>query len=315
MSNAVLKSAGLDSPFLREVTAGLRRRPKSISPKWFYDQRGSELFEQITRQPEYYPTRTEIELLASITDQLRMALDDRRALIEYGSGSSRKTRLLLRALPQLDLYLPMDVSAEYLRGAADGVDKQFPGLQVRPIIGDFNAPIRIPAEAQALAKLGFFPGSTIGNLEPAKAGEFLRLRRAELGEGGKLLIGVDLRKPVDVLLAAYDDAAGVTAEFNRNLLERINCELGADFDPQRFEHQARWDDDHGRIEMHLVSQGAQSVSVAGQKYHFADGESIHSENSHKYRVGEFKVLARASGWEVDQLWTDSQQWFGVFLLS
>ena len=314
MSNAVLKSAGVDQVFLSEVIAGLSNAPKALSPKWFYDQRGSQLFEQITQQPEYYPTRTEIELLASISAELGDQLSDREALIEYGSGSSRKTRLLLRALPQLQQYLPMDVSAEFLRGAADGLSKQFPKLHVRPVVGDFNSTVKLPATVQSMTRLGFFPGSTIGNLPPSAACSFLRLRREELGRGGKLLIGVDLRKPVEVLLAAYDDSAGVTAAFNRNLLLRINRELGGDFDPDRFDHQARWNDDHGRIEMHLVSRGLQRVRIDNHYFEFADGESIHSENSHKYRLGEFKLLARVSGWEVVSQWTDPQQWFAIFLL-
>lgn len=314
MNNAVLKSAGVNQVFLSEVVAGLGRMPKALSPKWFYDHRGSQLFEQITHLPEYYPTRTEIDLLEHIVASLSEALADRRVLIEYGSGSSRKTRLLLRAMPELTHYVPMDVSAEFLRGAADGLSKQFPNVQVRPLVGDFNVALKIPPELRELSSLGFFPGSTIGNLTPAKASEFLRLRRGELGEGGELLIGVDLRKPTDVLLAAYDDSAGVTAAFNRNLLTRINEELGADFDPERFDHQARWNDEYGRVEMHLVSRGAQTVRVGEHRFEFADGESIHSENSHKYRIGEFKLLARASGWDVRQLWTDDKQWFGVFLL-
>ncbi len=314
MNNAVLRSAGVNQTFLGEVVAGLGQTPKALSPKWLYDHEGSKLFEQITHLPEYYPTRTEIDLLAHIVPSLSEALADRRLLIEYGSGSSRKTRLLLGAMPNLEHYVPMDVSGEFLRGVADGLSKQFPNVQVRPLVGDFNVSLKIPAELREQSSLGFFPGSTIGNLTPAKASEFLRLRRDELGEGGELLVGVDLRKPVDVLLAAYDDSAGVTAAFNRNLLTRINRELGGDFDLQRFAHEARWNDDFGRIEMHLVSRGEQTVRIAEHCFEFADGESIHSENSHKYRIGEFKLLARASRWDVRQLWTDDKQWFGVFLL-
>lgn len=314
MSNAGLTNAGTNPTFLGEVVAGLKKAQKALSPKWFYDHEGSKLFEQITHQPEYYPTRTEIDLLDHIVPSLSWALADRRVLIEYGSGSSRKTRLLLRAMPKLEHYVPMDVSGEFLRGVAEGLSKQFPNVQVRPLVGDFNVALKIPAELREQSSLGFFPGSTIGNLTPAKASEFLRLRRDELGEGGELLVGVDLRKPVDILLAAYDDSAGVTAAFNRNLLTRINAELGGDFDLQRFDHEARWNDDYGRIEMHLVSRGEQTVRIGEHCFEFADGESIHSENSHKYRIGEFKLLARASGWEVRQLWTDDKQWFGVFLL-
>ena len=309
-------TAGPEEDFRNHVLDGLAQRPKRLSPKWFYDTRGSELFEQITQLPEYYPTRVEIELLEGLAQSTTEAEEWRRAeaLIEYGSGSSRKTDLLLRCLPRLQQYLPIDVAEEFLQQSAAQLAERHPELQVRPLVGDFSTPLRLPLTTECRSRLGFFPGSTIGNLGPRGAFEFLRLRREELGPRGGLLVGVDLKKDIPTLLAAYDDAQGVTAQFNLNMLVRINRELGADFDLAGFRHQARWNDDHGRIEMHLVSACVQQVIVAGQPFAFSAGESIHTENCYKHSPAEFRLLARASGWEPRRSWIDPDQRYGLFLL-
>jgi dimethylhistidine N-methyltransferase len=308
---------GSTHEFLQHVLAGLAQRPKRLSPKWFYDTRGSELFEQITELPEYYLTRVETGLLQDLAESTAEAEEWRRSeiLVEYGSGSSRKTDLLLRCLPKLQYYVPIDVAGEFLRDSAASLAARHAGLQVRPLVGDFSQPLRLPVANDSRPRLGFFPGSTIGNLEPRAAFEFLRLRREELGPRGRLLIGVDLKKDPQTMLAAYDDAAGVTAQFNQNVLLRINRELGADFDLAEFEHAARWNEDHGRIEMHLVSRGEQRVRLAGQVFQFAAGESIHTENCCKYSTSEFRLLARASGWEPRRCWSDPQQRYALFLLT
>ncbi len=309
-------TAGPEEEFRNHVLDGLTQRPKRLSPKWFYDTRGSELFEQITHLPEYYPTRVEIELLEALAQSGTEAEEWRRAeaLIEYGSGSSRKTDLLLRCLPRLQQYVPIDVAEEFLQQSAARLAARHPDLQVRPLVGDFSAPLRLPLSTECRSRLGFFPGSTIGNLGPRGAFEFLRLRRDELGPRGGLLVGVDLKKDIPTLLAAYDDAEGVTAQFNLNMLVRINRELGADFDLAGFRHEARWNDDHGRIEMHLVSDGVQQVRVAGQQFEFSSGESIHTENCYKHSPSEFRLLARASGWEPRRSWIDPAWRYGLFLL-
>lgn len=303
--------------FLQHVLAGLAQRPKRLSPKWFYDTRGSELFEQITELPEYYLTRVETGLLQDLAESSAEAEEWRRSeiLVEYGSGSSRKTDLLLRCLPKIQCYVPIDVADAFLRDSAAGLAARHPELQVRPLVGDFGRSLRLPLPNDSRARLGFFPGSTIGNLEPRAAFEFLRLRRDELGPRGRLLIGVDLKKDRSTLLSAYDDSAGITAQFNQNILVRINRELGADFDLASFEHAARWNEDHGRIEMHLVSRIEQRVTLAGHAFAFAAGESIHTENCCKYSPSEFRLLARASGWEPRRNWSDPQQSYALFLLT
>ncbi|MEZ5440314.1 MAG: L-histidine N(alpha)-methyltransferase [Lysobacterales bacterium] len=303
--------------FLQHVLDGLGQRPRRLSPMWFYDTRGSELFEQITELPEYYLTRVETGLLEQLADAVPELEPWRLAevLIEYGSGSSRKTDLLLRCLPRLRSYVPIDVADEFLRDAAAALAARHPRLQVQPLVGDFSQLQRLPVSAEVRNRLGFFPGSTIGNLSPQQAHHFLRLRREELGDKGRLIVGVDLKKDVDVLLPAYDDAAGVTAAFNLNLLQRMNRELGADFVLAQWAHLACWNDDHGRVEMHLRSTQAQRVQIAGRCFDFAEGETIHTENSHKYQLSEFRLLARAAGWEPRRCWTDDQQRFALFLLS
>ncbi len=303
-----------DTEFAREVLAGLRQKQKALSPKWLYDQRGSELFEDITSVPEYYPTRTE----DGIFDTVLPALSERfsgAAVAEFGSGSSRKSVRLIEAISP-SVYIPIDIAATFLEEAAEGLRARFPQLKVVPQAADFTKATALPTVfTQASSRLGFFPGSTIGNFDTGGAEEFLRESLQTLGTGAAFLVGADLVKDEDVLRAAYDDAGGVTAAFNLNLLTRINRELGADFDLMHFRHEARWNAGRERIEMHIVSALPQTVTVAGERIAFAEGETIHTENSHKYTVDGFEALAGRAGWRLDRMWTDKSDWFGVFLLT
>jgi dimethylhistidine N-methyltransferase len=302
------------SPFAMDVLAGLRQQPKSLPCRYFYDARGSELFEQITQLPEYYPTKAEIALLEAHAAEMAALAGPGCCLIEFGSGSSRKTDILLRALPGLAAYVPIDISEAALAGAVARLAKQFPQLRVAPIHGDFTARLKLPASLRPAKRLGFFPGSTIGNFEPAEATAFLRRARALLGSNSGFIVGADLKKDVATLIRAYDDSAGVTAAFNINLLARINRELGADFDGAHFAHLAVYNEEAGRIEMHLRSRRHQDVTVAGQRFRFRQGETIHTENSHKYSVEEFQALASGAGWEAKRVWTGQQRLFSVHYL-
>ncbi len=303
--------SSLDS-FARDVAAGLSRQPKTLSCQYFYDARGSELFEEITRLPEYYPTVVETGILRVCTPNIaRSVAAEATVLVEFGSGSSAKTEILLEALPRIACYIPIDVSSSALEAAAHRLAARFPRLDVRPVVGDFTRPIAIPADVDGLAKIGFFPGSTIGNFAPDEATRLLAAFRSTLAPKGRLLIGADLKKDPAVLIPAYDDGAGVTAAFNLNLLARINRELGGTFDLSRFRHVARYDAGKGRIEMHLESLCDQVVTVANQSYRFRAGETIHTENSHKFTIDEFHVLARHAGWKARQVWTDERAYFSV----
>lgn len=307
----------LDAPplsFLDDVRAGLSKPQKALSPKYFYDEAGSALFEAITRLPEYYPTRTEIGILDACGPEIAALLPAHAALVEFGSGSTVKLRRLLRHLDTLAAYVPVDVSGEFLRGQAEVLRGDFPDLRVEPVVADFTRDFDLPASLDGLPRAGFFPGSTIGNFEPQAAAALLRHVAATFGAGARLIVGVDLVKDKAVLDAAYDDAAGVTAAFNLNLLTRINREIGADFDLDAFAHQAFFDPDHSRIEMHLVSRRAQTVTVAGIPIAFASGETIHTENSYKYTVESFRALARSAGWEGRAVWTDPDRLFSVHAL-
>lgn len=302
----------MNDAFRVDVLAGLHARPRAIPARWFYDRRGSELFEAITRLPEYYPTRAETAVLAAIGPELAALTGGGRAVIEFGSGSSLKTPLLLRAI-EPSAYVPIDISGEFLREAAAGLATAFPALPVLPVEADFTRPIRLPDRVAAAAKLGFFPGSTIGNLAPAEAVDLLRGMRETLGLGGQLLIGMDRIKDRDVLLAAYDDAAGVTAAFNRNLLQRINTELTGTIPVDAFMHQARWNDGAARVEMHLVADRDLAFEVAGERFTISEGETIHTENSHKYGARDARLLLRAGGWTPLWEWADPDARFAVFL--
>ena len=300
--------------FLSEVWAGLARRPKTLSPKWLYDETGSELYERITRLPEYYPTRTEIAILEARATEIADAVGPRALVIEPGAGSGRKTEILLAALHRPAAYVPLDIAAGALAGAAARIAARFPSLPVRPVVADFTGPVAIPAaDLSPARRLAFFPGSTIGNLDPPDAVAFLRTLAADAGPGGALLIGVDHPKEPDTLVRAYDDAAGVTAAFDLNLLVRINRELSGDFRPDRFRHESRFDADLSRVEMHLVSRVAQRVRVAGRAFTFERGESLHTESAYKWEARRFDALAAIAGWRPDRAWSDERAWYSVRL--
>ena len=303
---------GADIAFRRDVLEGLAQSPKAIPARWFYDFAGSQLFEEITRLPEYYPTRTEIALLETHGREMAALAGLGRVVVEFGSGSSTKTPLLLaEAAPAA--YVPIDISGEFLRQSAEELGARFAALPVVPIEADFMTPIALPKRFAGQPALGFFPGSTIGNLVPSTAVDCLRAMRETLGGEGRLLIGFDRVKAIATLVAAYDDAAGVTARFNLNLLHRINRELGGDIPVEAFAHEVRWNAQWNRIEMHLRARGAVSFSVNGERFALAEGETIHTENSHKYTPEAARLLLLAAGWEVLHGWTDPGDAFLVVL--
>jgi len=298
--------------FLDDVLTGLARPQKTLPSKYFYDARGCELFEQICELPEYYPTRTELAIMREHAGAMAKFLGPDCQLIEFGSGSSRKTRILIEQL-QPPLYVPIDIAGGALRAAAAGLAQLFPWLNIIGVCADYTKPLTLPefVGVPIRRKAVYFPGSTIGNFTPHEAIEFLQLARRMVGPGGALLVGVDLKKDKQVLDAAYDDAAGVTAAFNLNLLARINRELGGDFQLRRFCHKAFYDEDKGRIEMHLESLAAQLVRVGGERLRFSQGETIHTEISCKYSVEEFRAVAHRAGFEPDQTWIDAANLFSV----
>ncbi|ACK51947.1 methyltransferase [Methylocella silvestris BL2] len=299
------------SPIAQIVLDGLSRPQKSLPSFLFYDARGSDLFEEITRLPEYYPTRTEAAILAEAAPAIAAHTPPGAVLVEYGSGSSRKTEILLDALPNLAAYAPIDVSQSALAEASARLGRRFPTLRVIPTLGDFSAPLILPASLSRRPRTGFFPGSTIGNFAPADAAALLTHMAQGLGDGGRLIIGVDLLKDVSILIPAYDDAAGVTAAFNLNILARLNRELGADFDLQSFRHEARFYAAESRIEMHLVSRRRQKIGLLGCLFPLEAGESIHTENSYKYSIAQFQALAELAGWSCRRVWTDDGDLFSV----
>jgi dimethylhistidine N-methyltransferase len=301
------------SAFAADVIDGLSQGAKRLPPKHFYDAAGSELFEQITRLPEYYPTRTELGILRERGGEICSMIGHGAALVEFGAGSTTKVRLLLERC-KFAAYVPVDISGDFLNAQAHALRKDFPALKVFPVTADFTAPFALPPAAKAMAKVGFFPGSTIGNFEPDEARDFLRSARAILGEGAQMIVGVDLEKDERVLHAAYDDAAGVTARFNLNVLVRINDELGGNFDLSAFTHRAVYNRARHRIEMHLVSRKAQTVRILGRSFAFRAGESIHTESSYKYSLERFTSLARDSGWKPKASWTDAKRMFSVHAL-
>lgn len=301
--------------FARDVVAGLTAPRKTLRPKYFYDEEGSRLFEEITRVPEYYPTRTEIGILEEKGREIAQLIPGGGALVEFGAGSSVKIRVVLDALDKLAVYVPVDISGDFLAGQAEVLQEDFPKLKVRPVAADFTKPFELPPEARNRPRIGFFPGSTIGNFDPPEAESFLRHASRILGPGARMIVGVDLVKNRDVLRAAYNDADGVTAAFNLNLLRRINRELGGNFDLDGFEHRAVFNEDKSRIEMHLVSNGRQRVSVCGEKIDFAPGETIHTECSYKYTIASFGDLAARAGWTRVESWTDKRDYFSVHVLA
>jgi len=301
--------------FLEQVLRGLSLRQKELPSRFFYDSHGSELFEQITALPEYYLTRAEVRLLESRAGAIRKLVPSGVDVVEFGSGSSRKTELLLSFLDKPRSYIPIEISASALYPAAERIQQKFPGLRVFPILGGFHDldKIRLPATGHAC--LGFFPGSTIGNLTPHQAVALLRAAKYLLGSDALFLIGADLQKPFDILLPAYNDAEGVTAAFNLNILARINRELGAGFDLSQFQHEAIYNEAENRIEMHLRSLIRQRVPIAGRSIAFKAGETIHTENSYKYTVAGFQRLAGEAGWTPSKSWTYDDGLFSLHLLA
>jgi dimethylhistidine N-methyltransferase len=300
--------------FAVAVLAGLARPPRSIPCRFFYDAVGSALFEAITGLDEYYPTRVETELLIAHGAEIANLAGGGRVLVEFGSGSSRKTSLLIQALGWVRAYVPIDIAAESLGEAAEWLRQQHTDLLIAPLIADFTRADALPAVARRGSRLGFFSGSTIGNLTHVEAAAFLANAARLLGPDSVFLLGVDLRKSPEILLPAYNDAAGITAAFNLNLLARINRELGGDFDLARFAHEAVYVEGAGRIEMRLVSLADQTVRVGARDFAFAAGERIHTENSHKYSVEQFQTLAAGAGWVPVKAWTDKDQLFSLHYL-
>lgn len=304
-------SASVNADLLADALSGLQSEPKRLSPKWFYDTYGSELFEQITNLPEYYPTRTEAAILKTQAQRLAGLVPDGGALIELGSGASVKTRTLLDAGGHFGAYVPIDIAADFLMHTSQDLGDRYPDLSIHPVVGDFTGQVDLPPNLADLPKVGFFPGSTIGNLEPSDAVALLS-RARKWPNVQAFILGADLVKSEAELIAAYDDTSGVTAAFNLNILARLNCEADGHFDLSTFRHAARWIEN--RIEMHLVSDKAQTVALAGHIIHFAEGESIHTESCRKYTAGSLTELAAQSGWHLADRLTDGEGRYMVAVL-
>ena len=302
------------TPFAADVLKGLRSTPKTIPPKYFYDAEGCALFERITELPDYYLTRCELGILRDNAAAIARLIPAGAALVEFGSGSSRKTRILLEAVPSIAAYVPVDICGAMLQQEAAELRKEFPQLAISPLDADFTKPFDLPAGTPE-PRVGFFPGSTIGNFEPHEATTFLRHAAKILGPRAILIVGVDLVKTPEIINAAYNDAAGITKAFNLNLLVRINRELDGEFKLESFEHHAFYNRERNRIEMHLASSKRQKVKVAGETIDFRAGETIHTENSYKYSADSFCALARGSGWAPLAAWTDPDRYFCVQALT
>jgi dimethylhistidine N-methyltransferase len=315
MLDLVESKLSQDEAFRADVLAGLSQRQKTLPSRWLYDQRGSELFEEITRLDEYYLTRTETAILRLHAEEMAALCGEGAVLLEYGAGAAIKSEILIDALRTPRMYAPIDIAADFLAETVERFRDRFPDLPTRPIITDFTSDFDIPADVPARPRAAFFPGSTLGNLLPPDAVALLRRMREHVGSSGKAIIGVDLRKDIQTLIAAYDDKQGVTAEFNLNLLVRINSKLDGDFALDAFAHQARWNERESAIEMHIASRKAQVVSVADRSFAFAEGETIHTETCRKFDVAGFAHSAQRSGWRVDKLWSDPAKLFAVFGLS
>jgi len=298
---------------ISEVLEGLAATPKVLPPKLFYDDHGAQLFERICELPEYYLTRTEIAILERHAAEIAALIDDGSCLLELGSGAGVKVRLLLEHLRPA-MYVPIDISRRQLRSSAQALAADYDWLEVHPVCADYCQPLELDFFPEDARRLVFFPGSTLGNFDPHEAGVFLENIRALVGEGGSLLISIDLKKEVKRIEAAYDDAAGVTAAFNLNILARLQRDLDAEVNPNGFRHQAFYNCEAGRVEMHLISRRPQSVVVDGQEFRLDEGETIHTENSYKYSIEEFQDLARRAGYRAPRVWTDPETLFSVHLL-
>jgi len=297
---------------LAEIQAGLGQQQKSISPKYFYDDAGSKLFDAICELPEYYPTKTELGIMHDNIAELVALVGPQASLIEFGSGSSLKTRVLLECLQELAVYVPVDISQEHLLQTAERIRADFPAIEVLPVVADFMRPFKLPSpQVMPLRNIIYFPGSTIGNFSNDAAHELMKVMHHEAGEDGALLIGVDLQKDVAVLERAYNDSQGVTAEFNLNVLRRLNREFDGTFELDRFAHRAIYNEEAGRIEMYLDSLVDQSASVAGETFRFAEGESILTEHSHKYTLEGFAEMALAARFRVERVWMDEEELFSL----
>ena len=303
---------GVDRAFRADVLSGMREGQKAIPARWLYDDAGSQLYEDITQVPEYYPARAETEILKSRGAEFAQAIGKGRAVVEFGSGSSVKTPALLSAIDPA-AYVPLDIAGDFLRAAAADLSAKFPGLPVYPVEADFMRRVELPAEVADIPKLGFFPGGTLGNMVARTATDLLRTMRETLGEGSMLLVGMDLIKDTAVLEAAYDDAGRVTAEFNLNLARRINRELGGTIQVDKLEHSARWNDQYARVEMHLVAKEDIAFEIAGEDFSMAAGETIHTENSHKFTTRSADKQLLAGEWTPVARWLDSEERFSVVL--
>lgn len=301
---------------IREIVDGLSGEQKQISPKYFYDERGSKLFDDITRLPEYYLTNTELGIMRDNIDEIVELVGKQASLIEFGSGSSLKTRILLEHLSELAAYVPVDISEEHLHASAEKIRARFPHIDVLPVVADFTKEFDLPQPmVMPIRNVVYFPGSTIGNFEHDMAMELLRVMHHEAGRNGALLIGVDLQKDPDVIENAYNDSAGVTAEFNLNVLQHLNRDYGANFDVDGFAHSANYDPEKGRVVIELVSQADQTVELGDTEFDIADGEAILTEYSHKYTLEGFAEMANAAGFEVEKVWTDAKKLFSVQFLT
>ena len=305
----------IDNDFLNDVIEGLSQNPKTLKPKYFYDNRGAQLFTEICTTPEYYPTRTEIKILNQNAEDIASQIGDNTALIEYGSGALEKIKILLNFLNEPVGLIPVDISEDQLFASAKNLENLYPDLEILPIAADFTKPIPIPGFSHPPKKhVAFFPGSTIGNFEPDLAIQFLEGVTKTIGLDGLLLIGFDLKKDIETLLAAYDDQRGITSSFNKNLLSRINDELGGNFNLDTFEHVARYNENKGRIEMHLKSTTEQTVSINKELFEFLEGETIHTENCYKFTKESFTAMSSKAGLYPVKTWTDDQNLFAVMLL-
>jgi L-histidine Nalpha-methyltransferase len=299
-----------------EIVDGLSAEPKRISPKYFYDARGSQLFDEITRLPEYYLTNTELGIMRDNIDEIVAMVGKQASLIEFGSGSSIKTRVLLEHLSELAAYVPVDISEEHLHASADSIRDKFPHIDVLPVVADFTQQFRLPTPmVMPVRNVVYFPGSTIGNFERDVAMDLLHVMHHEAGKNGALLIGVDLQKDPQIIENAYNDSAGVTAEFNLNMLQHLNRDYGANFDVDEFAHSANYDPDEGRVVVELVSQKDQTFELGDREFDIADGEAILTEYSHKYTLDGFEAMAAAAGFAVEKVWTDKDELFSVQFLT